>query len=113
MGSIGGYQEEYQIDVDPDAMRAHGITLDQVFKSTRQSNLDVGARTIEVNGAEYVIRGLGFIENIQDIEEIVVGVSDNVPIRISDVAGNVEIDDAGSGSVDVRGIAGNYSNHDD
>ena len=86
VGSIGGYQEEYQIDVDPDAMRAHGITLDQVFKATRQSNLDVGARTIEVNGAEYVIRGLGFIENIRDIEEIVVGVSDNVPIRMVDVA---------------------------
>ncbi|MFT7653918.1 MAG: Cu(I)/Ag(I) efflux system membrane protein CusA/SilA [Limisphaerales bacterium] len=86
VGSIGGYQEEYQIDVDPDAMRAHGITLDQVFGATRMSNLDVGARTIEVNGAEYVIRGLGFIENIEDIEEIVVGTNDNVPIRIRDVA---------------------------
>ena len=88
VGSIGGYVEEYQIDVDPDAMRGHGVTLDQVFNATRMSNLDVGARTIEVNGAEYVIRGLGFIENISDIESIVVGVEDNVPIRIKDV-GNV------------------------
>lgn len=86
VGSVGGYVEEYQIDVDPDAMRAYGVTLDQVFKATRASNLDVGARTIEVNGAEYVIRGLGFIENIEDIEEIAVGVRDNVPIRIRDVA---------------------------
>ncbi len=86
VGSIGGYQEEYQIDVDPDAMRAHGVSLDQVFSATRMSNLDVGARTIEVNGAEYVIRGLGFIENISDIEEIVVGINENVPIRIRDVA---------------------------
>jgi Cu(I)/Ag(I) efflux system membrane protein CusA/SilA len=86
VGSIGGYREEYQIDVDPDAMRAHGVTLDGVFAATRMSNLDVGARTIEVNGAEYVIRGLGFIKNVEDIEEIVVGVNDNVPIRIRDVA---------------------------
>ncbi len=86
VGSVGGFQEEYQIDVDPDAMRAHGVTLDQVFRATKQSNLDVGARTIEVNGAEYVIRGLGFIKNIADIESIVVGVNDNVPIRIKDVA---------------------------
>ncbi|MCR9259893.1 MAG: efflux RND transporter permease subunit [Pseudomonadaceae bacterium] len=86
VGSVGGHVEEYQIDVDPDAMRAFGVTLDQVFKATRASNLDVGARTIEVNGAEYVIRGLGFIKNIEDIEEIAVGVRDNVPIRIRDVA---------------------------
>ncbi len=86
VGSIGGYVEEYQIDVDPDAMRAHGVTLEQVFKATRASNLDVGARTIEINGAEYVIRGLGFIESIADVEEIAVGVRDNVPIRIRDVA---------------------------
>ena len=86
VGSIGGFEEEYQIDVDPDAMRAYGVTLDQVFSATRQSNLDVGARTIEVNGAEYVIRGLGFIKNVADIENIVVGANDNVPIRIKDVA---------------------------
>lgn len=86
VGSIGGYVEEYQIDVDPDAMRAYGVTLNEVFKATRASNLDVGARTIEVNGAEYVIRGLGFIESIEDVEEIAVGVRQNVPIRIRDVA---------------------------
>ena len=86
VGSIGGYVQEYQIDVDPDAMRAHGVTLNEIFMATRASNLDVGARTIEVNGAEYVIRGLGFIENIEDIESIAVGVQDNVPIRMRDVA---------------------------
>lgn len=86
VGSIGGYVEEYQIDVDPDAMRAFGVTLTQVFNATRASNLDVGARTIEVNGVEYVIRGLGFIENLEDIQEIAVGVRDGVPVRIRDVA---------------------------
>ena len=86
VGSLGGFVEEYQIDVDPDAMRAHGITLDQVFQATRMSNLDVGARTIEVSRAEYVIRGLGFIKSIEDIEDIVVGVNEHVPISIRDVA---------------------------
>jgi len=86
VASIGGYVEEYQIDVDPDALRANDISLTDVFQATRSSNLDVGARTIEVNGAEYVIRGLGFIEEISDIEAIAVGVRDNVPIRLRDVA---------------------------
>ena len=86
VASIGGFVREYQIDVDPDAMRAHGVTLEQVFQSVRMSNVDVGARTIEVNRVEYVIRGLGFIKSIRDIEKTVVTVSDNVPIRISDVA---------------------------
>lgn len=86
VASVGGFVQEYQIDVDPDAMRAHNITLDQVFEATRMSNLDVGARTIEVSGVEYFVRGLGFIEHLEDIEEIVVSVSDNVPIRIRDVA---------------------------
>ncbi len=86
VASVGGFVEEYQIDVDPDAMRAHNITLGQVFEATRLSNLDVGARTIEVSGVEYLIRGLGFIKRIADIEETVVSVSDNVPIRIRDLA---------------------------
>ena len=86
VASVGGFVEEYQIDVDPDAMRAHNITLGEVFEATRLSNLDVGARTIEVSGVEYFIRGLGLIEHIGDIEQIVVSVSDNVPIRVRDVA---------------------------
>ena len=85
VASIGGYVQEYQIDVDPDALRAHGVTLHQVFKAVQDSNVDVGARTIEVNRAEYVVRGLGFIESLEDIEETVVGGTDNVPITVRDV----------------------------
>ena len=85
VASIGGYVQEYQIDVDPDAMRAHGITLHEVFKAVQGSNVDVGARTIEVNRAEYVVRGLGFIETLEDIEETVVGVTDNVPITVREI----------------------------
>lgn len=86
VASIGGFVKEYQIDVDPDALRATGVTLEQVFSAIKQSNLDVGARTIEINRVEYVIRGIGFIKNLEDIEQAVIKTTDNLPIRISDVA---------------------------
>lgn len=86
VASIGGYVSEYQIDVDPDAMRAHGVTLDQVFAAVRMSNSDVGARTIEVNRAEYVIRGVGFLRGIPDIEMIAVTGTDGVPLTIKQIA---------------------------
>jgi Cu(I)/Ag(I) efflux system membrane protein CusA/SilA len=86
VASIGGFVQEYQIDVDPDAMRAFGVSLEQVFQAVRMSNVDVGARTIELNRAEYVIRGLGFFEELADIEKTVVNVNDDVPITIKDVA---------------------------
>ena len=84
--SVGGFVKEYQIDVDPDAMRAYDVGLDEIFMAVKMSNIDVGARTIEINRAEYVIRSLGFIENLSDIERSVIKVNDNVPVYIKDVA---------------------------
>jgi Cu(I)/Ag(I) efflux system membrane protein CusA/SilA len=86
VASVGGFVQEYQIDVNPDAMRANGITLNEVFSAVRMSNVDVGARTIEINKAEYVIRGLGFIKSIEDIENTVIKQEGNVPLYVSDVA---------------------------
>jgi len=87
VGSIGGYVKEYQVDVDPDAMRAHGVTIDEVFKAVKSSNIDVGARTIELNRTEYFVRGIGFIKAIEDIENSVVKVKkDNVPILMKHIA---------------------------
>lgn len=86
VASVGGFVQEYQIDVNPDAMRAHEVTLTDVFQAVKMSNIDVGARTIEINRAEYVIRGLGFIEDLHDIEASVIKQTGNVPIRIADVA---------------------------
>ena len=86
VASIGGFVQEYQVDVNPDAMRANKVSLAEVFNSVRMTNVDVGARTIELNKTEYVIRGLGFIKQIEDIEKTVVKVNDNVPITIKDVA---------------------------
>lgn len=86
VASVGGFVQEYQIDVDPDAMRAARVTLDDIFMSVKKSNIDVGARSIEISKVEYFIRGLGFIKNVEDIEYSVVAVNDNVPIYIKDVA---------------------------
>ncbi|MBE9582755.1 MAG: efflux RND transporter permease subunit [Proteobacteria bacterium] len=87
VGSIGGYVKEYQVDVDPDAMRAHGVTIDEVFKAVKSSNIDVGARTIELNRTEYFVRGIGFIKAIEDVENSVVKVKkENVPILVKHIA---------------------------
>lgn len=87
VGSIGGYVKEYQVDVDPDAMRAYGVTLDQVFSAVKASNIDVGAKTLEINQTEYFIRGIGFIKDLEDIRSSVVKVgADNVPVLVEHVA---------------------------
>ena len=86
VASVGGYVREYQIDVDPEAMRVYGVDLAQVFDAVRRSNSDVGARTIEISRAEYVIRGEGNLQSLEDLEKTVVRVRDNVPIRLRDVS---------------------------
>jgi len=86
VASVGGFVQEYQIDVSPDALRAYGVTLEQVFTAVKRSNVDVGARTVEVNKVEYTIRGLGFIKSIKDIEKTVVKSVNNVPVYVRNVA---------------------------
>ncbi|MGC9344063.1 MAG: efflux RND transporter permease subunit, partial [Bacteroidales bacterium] len=86
VASIGGFVKEYQVDVDPNALKAYNIPLHSVMEAVRKSNKDVGAKTIEINKAEYLVRGLGYIKTVADIEKAVVSVSDNVPVRIKDVA---------------------------
>lgn len=86
VASVGGFVKEYQIDVDPDAIHDKGVSLEEVFKAIKQSNIDVGARTIEINRVEYVIRGIGFVKSLADLEKTVIKAVNNIPIRISDVA---------------------------
>lgn len=86
VASIGGFVQEYQIDVNPDALKAFNIPLHKVMQAVQKSNKDVGAKTIEINQAEYLVRGLGYIKNIEDIEKAVVAVQNNVPIQIKDIA---------------------------
>ncbi len=83
---IGGFVKEYQIEVNPNTLQNYGITLSEIFDAVRKSNVDVGARTIELNNAEYLVRGLGYIETIEDLEQSVVKVVNNTPVRLKDVA---------------------------
>ena len=86
VASVGGFVQEYQIDVDPDAMRAFGVSLEQVFDAVRMANRDVGARTIEINRVEYVIRGVGFVKSLEDLENAVIAARDHVPVYVKNVA---------------------------
>ena len=86
VASIGGFVKEYQVDIDPNAMKAHGVNISQIMAAIKNSNLDIGARTIEFNRVEYLVRALGYINNLEDLEKAVVAVNDNVPIRLKDVA---------------------------
>jgi copper/silver efflux system protein len=86
VASVGGYIKEYQVDLDPVAMKTWNISMMEVMQALRNSNRDVGANTVEINRVEYLIRGLGYVENIEDIEEAVLRVNQNVPVRIKDIA---------------------------
>ncbi|MHC4329380.1 MAG: efflux RND transporter permease subunit, partial [Planctomycetota bacterium] len=86
VASVGGFVREYQVDVDPDAMRAYNVSFADVYGAVKASNIDVGAKTIELSRVEYFIRGVGFIKQISDIEDSVVKVVDNVPVLVKDVA---------------------------
>jgi len=86
VASIGGHLQEYQVDVDPQALRAHDVSLKEVYEAVRLSNLDVGARNLEINHVEYLIRGVGFIKELDDLRFAVVKSQEAVPIYIKDVA---------------------------
>lgn len=86
VASVGGYVKEYQIDVDPELMRQYNVDLQEVVKAVKESNRDIGAQTIEVNQVEYLVRGLGYIEGIEDIENAVVSSRDFTALRIKDIA---------------------------
>ena len=86
VASVGGYVKEYQVDIDPDAMRSYGVNIMQVMLAVKNSNIDVGAGTMEVNKAEYLIRGLGYIKKIEDLENAAIASRNGMPIRVKDIA---------------------------
>ncbi|MFZ9189293.1 MAG: efflux RND transporter permease subunit, partial [Algoriphagus sp.] len=86
VASVGGFIKEYQIDVDPAALKANGVSLMEVMDAVRKSNLDVSANSIEINKVDYYIRGLGYIDDLEDLDKAVVKVTNNVPIQLQDVA---------------------------
>ena len=86
VASVGGFVREYQIDVDPDLMRARRVALEEVVAAIRGTNSDVGAGVIEVNKVEYAIRGIGFVRGLSDINNAVIKVNDGTPILVRNVA---------------------------
>ncbi|RLD26551.1 MAG: cation transporter, partial [Bacteroidetes bacterium] len=86
VASIGGFVQEYQIDVNPDILKEYHISLEQVVNAVRKTNKDVGAKTIEINRAEYLVRGLGYAKSVEDIENAVVTSENFTSILIKDIA---------------------------
>ncbi len=86
VASAGGYVRQYQVDVHPDKLRAHGVTLPEVYEAVRNGNIDVGAKVVENNGYEFFIRGIGFVKSLADIENIVIRQEGGTPIFVKNVA---------------------------
>ena len=111
VASVGGYVRQYQIDIDPDKLRFQSIPLDQVIGAINDANIDVGAKTIEQSGMEFIIRGKGFIgggggdpaKAVADIEETVVLTRDGVPVRIRDLGYVQTGPDFRRGAIDLNG----------
>jgi Cu(I)/Ag(I) efflux system membrane protein CusA/SilA len=103
VASVGGFVKQYQIDVDPDKMRAHRVKLSDIYTAVRRSNVDVGAKVIENYGMEYIIRGVGFIKTIKDVENIVVKSTEGTPLYIKNVATVTFGPDFRRGALDKEG----------
>ncbi len=87
VASIGGYQRQYQVTLDPDRLRAYNMPVATIVAAIRRSNNDVGGRVVEMSGREYVVRGLGYLRSTEDLEQVVVGEDGRgTPIRLGDVA---------------------------
>ncbi len=86
VASAGGFVKEYQIELEPEAMYAFNVSVMDIMDAIKKSNLDIGAETMEINKVEYLIRGLGYIKDVKDIENAVITVREGVPVRVSDVA---------------------------
>jgi Cu(I)/Ag(I) efflux system membrane protein CusA/SilA len=103
VASIGGTVQQYQIDVDPIRLRAYRIPLSAVVDAVMRSNRNVGGNVVEASGTWSVVRGLGLIENVRDVEDIVIGAENGVPIFVKQVA-RVKIGDAFRAAALVKGI---------
>jgi copper/silver efflux system protein len=104
VASVGGFVKQYQVEVDPERLRAFGIPVTRVAQAIGAHNVDIGARVLEMGGREYMIRGLGYLQGVEDIEHVAVGATTNgTPIRVADVA-TVQVGPAPRrGTVDLNG----------
>ncbi|MFQ5549947.1 MAG: efflux RND transporter permease subunit [Gemmatimonadales bacterium] len=104
VATVGGFTKQYQVEVDPERLRAFGIPASRVTQAIGRHNVDIGARVLEMGGREYMIRGLGYLEDVDDIENVSLGAtSSGTPIRVADVA-TVQIGPAPRrGTADLNG----------
>ncbi len=106
VASLGGFVKQYQVEVDPERLRAFNIPVTRVTEALGAHNADIGARVLELGGREYMIRGLGYLRGVADIEQVPVGATaSGTPIRVADVA-RVQVGPAprrGVGDLDGRG----------
>lgn len=102
VASVGGFVREYQIDVDPEKMRAFDVSLGQVFRAVMASNSSVGGKVIHKGGAEYLVRGYGWLRGVDDLRKVVLTERRGVPIRVEDV-GTVQLGPAFRRSVLEKG----------
>src|ERR671918_500847 len=93
VASVGGFVQQYQIDVDPNRLRLYGLPLSAVVAAVRDSNLNVGGNVLESSGAWLIVRGVGLIQSVDDVRRIVIGASGGVPIYVEQVA-DVQLGDA-------------------
>ncbi len=120
VASVGGFVRQYQVHVDPNKLHAFGISIRDVIQAVRESNEDVGGRSLEIGGHEYVIRGRGYVERVEDLRRVPLRVDGNgVPVYLDDVAevtlgpdmrrGLVELDGEGEvvGGIVVMRYGGN------
>jgi len=104
VASVGGFEQVYEVTVDPIKLRGYGIPVTKVMDAIRASNEDVGAMVLELAEREYMIRGLGYLQNLEDIESVVVSATDHgTPIRVSDVADVRLAPDVRRGVADLDG----------
>jgi copper/silver efflux system protein len=104
VASIGGFVKQYQIDINPDRMRAHRVTMMEIVEAVAKSNIDVGAKVIERSGVEYFIRGLGFIKSIEDLEQVVIRQDEGTPLYLRSVATVQLGPDFRRGALDKGGV---------
>ncbi len=103
VASVGGYVKQYQVDVDPNKLQAWNVSLAQVANAVRKSNMETGARNLAINGVEYILRGTGYIRDLDDIRDAVVAVRHNTPITVSQVSTVQLGPDMRRGVIDVNG----------
>ena len=85
VATIGGFVRQYQVNLDPEKLRAYGIPLSTVIEKVRGSTNEVGGRLLEMGGAEYMIRGLGYLRSLSDLETVPVATKNGTPVLVSDL----------------------------